>query len=309
MQSTGCYHPLSDAFSEYGCTTSANFLSVIRQMVHLAIDGIWQVFKLQQLTPRNDFCRIAAKNGILLRLVNTLYSLNEATRLASIGSGGVSLPPNGSAPRPRSGPLEPPNRPSVVQFDSAVSNLGQIDASKVRLEHPFQSGAIEQVQNPASYSQRTDATQLDKQLFGGDKNHPSHAMLEASKENEHFSLWDHEPSRVDIDLPRHQRGTNSAGRSSTDKPPKHMEFASNGHSGGASQLISQHEQIRPLLSLLEKEPPSRHVSGQLDYVHHLSGLERHESILPLLHASTERRTNGELDFLMAEFAGIVLVLS
>ncbi|URD82610.1 hypothetical protein MUK42_19066 [Musa troglodytarum] len=275
-----------------------------RQMVHLAIDGIWQVFKLQQLTPRNDFCRIAAKNGILLRLVNTLYSLNEATRLASIGSGGVSLPLNGSAPRPRSGPLEPPNRPSVVQFESAVSNLGQIDASKVRLEHPFQSGAIEQVQNPASYSQRTDATQLDKQFFGGDKNHPSHAMLEASKENEHFNLWDHEPSRVDVDLPRHQRGTNSAGRSSTDKPPKHMEFASNGHSGGASQLISQHEQIRPLLSLLEKEPPSRHVSGQLDYVHHLSGLERHESILPLLHASTERRTNGEFDFLMAEFAEV-----
>ncbi|CAL9076653.1 unnamed protein product [Musa textilis] len=282
----------------------ADYAKYRLQMVHLAIDGIWQVFKLQQLTPRNDFCRIAAKNGILLRLVNTLYSLNEATRLASIGSGGVSLPLNGSAPRPRSGPLEPPNRPSVVQFESAVSNLGQIDASKVRLEHPFQSGAIEQVQNPASYSQRTDATQLDKQFFGGDKNHPSHAMLEASKENEHFNLWDHEPSRVDVDLPRHQRGTNSAGRSSTDKPPKHMEFASNGHSGGASQLISQHEQIRPLLSLLEKEPPSRHVSGQLDYVHHLSGLERHESILPLLHASTERRTNGEFDFLMAEFAEV-----
>ena len=54
-----------------------------REMVHLAIDGMWQVFKLQQSTPRNDFCRIAAKNGILLRLINTLYSLNESTRLAS----------------------------------------------------------------------------------------------------------------------------------------------------------------------------------------------------------------------------------
>jgi len=49
----------------------------------MAIDGMWQVFKLQQSTSRNDFCRIAAKNGILLRLINTLYSLNEVARLAS----------------------------------------------------------------------------------------------------------------------------------------------------------------------------------------------------------------------------------
>ncbi|KAG0497397.1 hypothetical protein HPP92_002088 [Vanilla planifolia] len=69
-------------------------------------------------------------------------------------------------------------------------------------------------------------------------------------------------------------------------------------------LASQKEQIRPLLSLLDKEPPSRNVSGQLDYVHHLSAIERHESILPLLHASTERKTNGELDLLMAEFAEV-----
>jgi hypothetical protein len=40
----------------------------------------------------------------------------------------------------------------------------------------------------------------------------------------------------------------------------------------------------------------------------MSGLERHESILPLLH-STERKTNGELDLLMAEFAGTVLYFS
>jgi hypothetical protein len=54
--------------------------------------------------------------------------------------------------------------------------------------------------------------------------------------------------------------------------------------------------------LLEKEPPSKHFSGQLEYARHLTGLERHESILPLLHAS-EKKTNGGLEFLMAEFAG------
>ncbi|KAF2322759.1 hypothetical protein GH714_030307 [Hevea brasiliensis] len=69
-------------------------------------------------------------------------------------------------------------------------------------------------------------------------------------------------------------------------------------------MSTQPEQVRPLLSLLEKEPPSKHFSGQLEYVRHISGLERHESILPLLHASVEKKTNGELDFLMAEFAEV-----
>ncbi|XP_074559829.1 MAP3K epsilon protein kinase 1-like [Curcuma longa] len=272
-----------------------------REMVHLAIDGMWQVFKLQHSTPKNDFCRIAAKKGILIRLVNTLYSLNEATRLASVAGGGLSIIQNRLALKPRSGPLDPLSQPSVRQGESPISHMGQIDTSKIRLDHPFSSRALEKTQNPASHSQQMDATQLDKQFFGGDKVYPNHAILEVSKENEHHRMWDHEPSCGDADLPRHL-SKNSASRTSTDKPQKHMEFASNGHSGGAIQLTSQNEQIRPLLSFLEKEPPSRHVSGQLDYVRHISGLERHESILPLLHASNEKRTNGELDFLMAEFA-------
>ncbi|XP_074574163.1 MAP3K epsilon protein kinase 1-like isoform X3 [Curcuma longa] len=270
-----------------------------REMVHLAIDGMWQVFKLQHSTLKNDFCRIAAKNGILIRLVNTLYSLNEATRLASIAGGGLSISQNGLAPKPRSGPLDPHSRPTIMQGESPISDIGHTHTSK--LDHPFSSGSLEQTQNQASHSQRTDGTQLDKQYFGdGDKIYPNHAILEASKENEHY-IWDQEPFRGDANFPRHH-GTNSAGRSSIDKAQKHMEFASNGHSGGAIQLTSQNEQIRPLLSFLEKGPPSQHVSGQLDYVRHISGLERHESILPLLHASNENRTNGELDSLMAEFA-------
>ncbi|XP_021744961.1 uncharacterized protein LOC110710934 [Chenopodium quinoa] len=38
-----------------------------------------------------------------------------------------------------------------------------------------------------------------------------------------------------------------------------------------------------------------------------SGMARHESILPLLHASNDKKANGELDFLMAEFAGLMNV--
>jgi hypothetical protein len=46
--------------------------SVIGEMVHLATDGIWQVFKLQHSTARNDFCRIAWKNGNTSRIVTVL---------------------------------------------------------------------------------------------------------------------------------------------------------------------------------------------------------------------------------------------
>ncbi|KAG5512994.1 hypothetical protein RHGRI_038603 [Rhododendron griersonianum] len=83
------------------------------------------------------------------------------------------------------------------------------------------------------------------------------------------------------------------------KAPKLTEGASN---GSPTAIASQQEKVLSLLSLLEKEPPSLQFSCQLDYIHHLSGLERHEIILPLLHAPKDKKANG-LDFLMAEFAG------
>ena len=109
-----------------------------------------------------------------------------------------------------------------------------------------------------------------------------------------------EATRAELEL-RQQRASaaGSMSRISTDRSPKSAESTSNGL---PSAISSQQEQVRPLLSLLEKEPPSRHYSGQLD-VRHLAGIERHESIMPLLHVSNEKKTNGELDFLMAEFAG------
>ncbi|XP_020246326.1 MAP3K epsilon protein kinase 1-like isoform X3 [Asparagus officinalis] len=297
-----------------------------RELVHLAIDGMWQVFKLQHSTPRNDFCRIAAKNGILLRLVNTLHSLNEATRLASVPGGSGALPQNGSSPKPRSGPLGP--LPHAMQFESPLSSSGQLDSSKVRLEHHLSGVALESLHT----SQRPEVIQLDSKQLSGDmeKVPAGHGKLEAllsskfydntnenggswatrisasaaSKKNEYTGSWKPDSSRSEVELLRQQRVSNSATRNSTDKPPKHFDISSNGHSGITNHLPSQQDQIRPLLSLLDKEPPSRHVSGQLDYVRNLSGLERHETILPLLHASTERKTNGELDFLMAEFAEV-----
>ncbi|XP_071693816.1 MAP3K epsilon protein kinase 1-like isoform X2 [Rutidosis leptorrhynchoides] len=239
-----------------------------REMVHLAIDGMWQVFKLQRSTLRNDFCRIAAKNGILLRLINTLYSLNEATRLASISGGGG----------PRSGPLDPTSN-TFIQNENPSNGSDHPDHLKVKhavvTDHPFASGPQESSRISSSHSP--------------DSKFDTEPPI-SSKSPESTSM-----DREDVE-PR-QRLSNF-GRLSTDRPRKSTDSASNGY-----HATNQQENVRPLLSLLEKEPPSRHFSGQLEYVKHLTGLEKHETILPLLHSSNEKKTNG-LDFLMAEFAEV-----
>lgn len=301
-----------------------------REMVHLAIDGMWQVFKLHRSTPRNDFCRIAAKNGILLRLINTLYSLNEATRLASVSVGG-GFPADGSTQRPRSGQLDS-THPIFVQSEAPVSTTDQYDLPKVRhgiIDHHMSIGMQETSRASTSHSQRSDANQSDSRYLPIDPDRPqsSNATMEASvasklpdptslekvtnllvkeplastsKERDNLDRWKIDPSRTDVDL-RQQRVSISANRTSTDRPLKLIENASNGF---PTAVAPQQEPVRPLLSLLDKEPPSRHFSGQLDYVRHLPGLERHESVLPLLHASNEKKTNGDLDFLIAEFADV-----
>ncbi|KAG0280987.1 hypothetical protein BGZ96_001333 [Linnemannia gamsii] len=45
-----------------------------KELVWIAINGIHSVFKLQSLTPRNDFCRLLAKQGLLDPLSTTLYN-------------------------------------------------------------------------------------------------------------------------------------------------------------------------------------------------------------------------------------------
>ena len=305
-----------------------------REMVHLAIDGMWQVFKLHRSTPRNDFCRIAAKNGILLRLINTLYSLNEATRLASI-SGGGGFPLDGSIQRPRSGQLDS-SHPIFVQSEAPFSPADQLDLSKVRhgmVDHHVATGVSEPSRTSVSHSQRVDGNQSDARYLHVDTDRPQssnaapdvsvasklsdqtssekvanlgtkESSVIAGKERENLDRWKIDPSRADVDI-RPQRVSNAANTTTLDRLPKLLEGTLNGF---PTTGATQHEQVRPLLSLLDKEPPSRHFSGQLDYVRHLSGLERHESILPLLHASHEKKTNGELDFLMAEFAGTFFLL-
>ncbi|KAL5553000.1 hypothetical protein UlMin_040401 [Ulmus minor] len=272
-----------------------------REMVHLAIDGMWQVFKLQRSTPRNDFCRIAAKNGILLRLINTLHSLNEATRLASI-SVGSGIPLDGSVQRPRSGPLDS-SHPIFVQSEAPFSPTDQLDLSRVRqgvADHHFSTIASEPSRASMSHSQRVDGDRLQSSNAGIEVPLKSAEQTSLEKVANLTKELLFPTSRAEADV-RQQRVSSSANTASTDRPAKLLEGALNGF---PTAIPTQPDQVRPLLSLLEKEPPSRHFSGQLDYVRHLPGLERHESILPLLHASNEKRTNGELDFLMAEFADV-----
>ncbi|KAK8490816.1 hypothetical protein V6N12_011446 [Hibiscus sabdariffa] len=259
-----------------------------REMVHLAIDGMWQVFRLQRSTPRNDFFRIAAKNGILLRLINTLYSLNEATRLV-----------DGSVQRQHSGRVDS-SYPVVAQTETP-------DILKVRhgmTEHSFPTGAQEPSRFSTSHSQRSDTNLSDSRYLAvdGDRPRSSNGTLDvsvsressASKEQDNLDRRKLDPDREED--PRRQKVSNSVNRTSLDRPPKLIEGTSNGY---PTSVTTQAEQVRPLLSLLEKEPPRQ----QLDYVRHLPGSERHESKLPLLHAN-DRKTNGELDFLMAEFAEV-----
>ncbi|KAL5168942.1 MAP3K epsilon protein kinase 1 [Glycine soja] len=264
-----------------------------REMVHLAIDGMWQVFKLQQSTPRNDFCRIAAKNGILLRLINTLYSLNESTRLASSSAGG-GFSVDGSAQRPRSGILDP-NHPYINQNETMLSSVDQQDPPKVRRavpDHHLEPSSSNPRRSDANYPvdvdrpQSSNATADEKSLNQASRESSAGAL----KERENMDRWKTDPSQPRI----------SNNRTSTDRPPKSTEPSSNGLSVTGTM---HQEQVRPLLSLLDKEPPSGRFSGQLEYMRQFSGLERHESVLPLLHA-TEKKTNGELDFLMAEFADV-----
>ncbi|XP_076956824.1 MAP3K epsilon protein kinase 1-like isoform X1 [Bidens hawaiensis] len=258
-----------------------------RDMVHLAIDGMWQVFKLHRSTLRNDFCRIAAKNGILLRLINTFYSLNEAARLALIsGVGGFSM--DGLATRSRSGPLDPNNH-TFIQSESSTNGFDYADHHKVKhsvTDHPFTPGPQESSRLSSSHSPDSRFFTLETDKHQSSNTSVQPPFTSTSKSQDFDPSHDAEPKQI----------LSNFGRLSTDRPRKSMEVASNRYSS-----TGQQENVRPLLSLLDKEPPSRHFSGQLEYVRHLTGLEKHETILPLLHSSNEKKPNG-LDFLMAEFA-------
>ncbi|MCO5557593.1 hypothetical protein L7F22_011159 [Adiantum nelumboides] len=284
-----------------------------REMVHIAIDAMWQVFNLQTTTPRNDFCRIFSKNGVLIRLVNTLHSLNEASRLAfTIGTN----PTETTAPRSWSGPLEPSHALSG-QIDAFHPRSGQLDGSRVRAGHSM----ADSVRPPVSAPSKSNLGQTEKwhsveasipfpNLFeqvandsGWSSAHQQEQPLLFRVDRENFDLGPPEMPPFDGDQSRPVLGNGHNLRHPLEQPWQSFDVAHHSSSGQSESAKYQHEQVQPLISLLEKDPASRPVSGQLEYIRHLQGgLERHESILPLLHhTSAIRKSHGELDFLMSAF--------
>ncbi|MCO5580002.1 hypothetical protein L7F22_033868 [Adiantum nelumboides] len=247
-----------------------------REMVHVAIDGMWQVFNLQTTTPRNDFCRIFSKNG----------------------------------------PLEPSHALSG-QFDAFHPRSGQLDGSRIRAGYSM----ADSVRPPASAPSKSNLGQTEKRhsteasipfpnLFeqvasdsGWSSAHQQEQPLLFRVDRENFDLGPPEMPPFDGDQSRPVLGNGHNLRHPLEQPWQSIDVAHHYSSGQPESAKYQHEQVQPLISLLEKDPASRPVSGQLEYIRHLQGgLERHESILPLLHhASAIRKSHSELDFLMSAF--------
>eukprot|EP00249_Psilotum_nudum_P025064 c29365_g2_i3 orf=721-5196(+) len=305
-----------------------------REMVHMAINGMWQVLKLHGSTPRNVFCRLFAGSGVLIRLVNTLHSLNEATRLASaVGMGSGSATTENGSHRSRSGPLVPSRafsgnieafRPRSGQLDSSHVHSGYCDRSSNGLVETFRPqsclfqrnhiGQMESRHTPVAAPAHVDQTQAFPNLFeqvisengrsSGQQDQP--LLFRIDREQFDFGhLGQPETTPVDADQSRPLLGNADNSRSLLDQSwqPLDLMRSPNGLYDSANSSYQQKESVQPLISLLEKDPSSRPVSGQLEYIRHLQGgLERHESILPLLHhASAVRKTNGELELLMSAF--------
>ncbi|CAM6114867.1 unnamed protein product [Calypogeia fissa] len=297
-----------------------------REMVHVAIDAIWQVFGLQNTTARNDFCRIFAKSGVLVRLVNTLYSLNEATRVASaknLGGASSGMLPSTSAGsgqvllRSRSGPLEQSRTPPVEAFKP---RSGQLDPSRVRagyMEPHRQITGLIETHRPKSPQAHKSAGlpeylrhlpgQHDQRRGSIASTEPARAgtSLEGGREIPWQSPARSLQFSADRDLTAGQMESGS--ESEPSKQPMSTTENSRApftdqswHTGRTANGFvdpgHQDVQVQPLFSLLEKEPPSR--PGQPDYYRHGSSgsFDRHENSLPLLHhAAVIRKMNGKMD--------------
>ncbi|XP_051122206.1 MAP3K epsilon protein kinase 1-like isoform X2 [Andrographis paniculata] len=282
-----------------------------REMVHMAIDGMWQVFKLDKSHSRNDFCRIASKNGILLRLVNTLYSLNEAARLSSIASGG-GFPSNLLGPHHRFGSVD-----SLVQLDTPGNQAYELDNLEVNRGGQLSQAGLQE------HSQASGSLSPESKIFTTDANKPRSSSMDASgttkvsdplssdrgsnsltrdhhspifRDQESVDRWRNEPARAEAE-DKHPHRVSECNR---DRNSKSAEAVMD---GSRLSSASQQENLQPLLSVLDKEPPSLRLSGQLGYAPHFTGTDKYESVLPPSQASANKKTNG-LDYLMAEFSEV-----
>lgn len=204
--------------------------------------------------------------------------MNEATRLASLSEGSGSLPLTGSSQHPQSGLLDSNHHFASFPSETPISYSGQIDQSKFRqslVDSSPSTGSLEPSHIAISNSQTSVVNQSDgNPLADVEKHFGSHETPEASvsskshgmrgsvstasKDWEQSDLWKMDSSLGEVDSNRKRIVFNYGSKNSNDSA----------------------EPVRPLLSLLDKEPRSRHASGHLEYVHHLSSLEKHDNVLP-----------------------------
>jgi hypothetical protein len=303
-----------------------------REMVHMAIDAMWQVFELHGPTSKNDFCRLFAKSAVLVRLVNTLHNLNEAAR-AGLQAGAptattitsenpqVLNPLNKlSGPLERlniksqSGPLESHSRVNIVETFRPFS--GQLDASKVtRAIHTEATGPHDIEMSRLQPGQPHKSTGLPDYLryLPGQVEQPTRAH------SGHFE----QPKAAAVDYWRQPAATTNPFLHHYDNTSTWL--ADQARFGKEEDARSIGDSTRPLLSaddswalfdggnrngnppaeppsqasffnlLVDKDSGSKVVPGRPDHVRNPS--DRSESALPLLHHT---RRNGSFDSYTAD---------
>ena len=103
-----------------------------REMVHLAIDCIWQVLDLPGLSLKNDFCHIFARSSVLARSVDTLHNLNEAARMPSASVHSERPRQHSSekvSVKSQTSPIDPSR---IINKEVFRSRSGQLDQTRVR---------------------------------------------------------------------------------------------------------------------------------------------------------------------------------
>ncbi|XP_024396492.1 MAP3K epsilon protein kinase 1 isoform X3 [Physcomitrium patens] len=249
-----------------------------REMVHMAIDGMWQVFDLQSSTSKNDFCRIFAKSGVLVRLVNTLHNLNEVIR-AGLQTGASSTTTTTAE-----------NHVYNPTDNGAAAGASDVEMHKLLPGQPHKSTALpdylRHLPGQVELHTRGHSGQLDQAKAAALDNWRQHA----AGTNPFLQLGDN-ILLSDYNRFGKEDDARSNGDSSRPLIPAETSWAvfepvhRNGHAPAdpSSQAT--------FFSLWDKDYGSKFTPGRPDHVRHPS--DRSDSALPLLHHA--QRRNGSFD--------------
>lgn len=285
-----------------------------REMVHMAVDGIWQVLDLPGLSLKNDFCHIFARSSILARLVTTLHSLNEAVRVPSALAQTERLPEHSSekvsvksqsgpidrtrasnkeAFRNRSGQLDETRvRPSHIEHQKSFGGLNSIDLSRMQVGQPHRASGLPEF----SWQNLPGQLEFTRQR-SGHLTPSKGASLD--RLSDHFqpgygeSMWvmGGDGRRDRDDEARSDGEARPLLADEAWRSPKRMNGLMD---------TSQHEQHAPsFMNLLDKDPHVKPVSGPLDPLR--QGPDRENALPILYHSGVLRKMSGDFDSMATSF--------